>query len=83
LDSFSGLVTFYLIPGKNQSHVTNLQPIVNGLVNFNTNIKLNVDDSALDTKRVFLPLIKCTLTLNFVSTSMTKRVIGIVVITIP
>jgi hypothetical protein len=56
LGYFSGLVTLDLIAGKNQSHLTNLQPIANGVVNFNTNIKLNVDDSALDTKRVFFIL---------------------------
>lgn len=38
--------------GKSQSHVTDFQPIVNGVITFNTNIKLNIDDSALDTQRV-------------------------------
>ncbi len=72
-----------LFLGKNQSHVTNLQPIVKGVINFKTMIKLNIDSSALDTKRVKFILFKCTLTLNFVSSSNTKRVIGIVVINIP
>ncbi len=75
------LFTLYL--GKNQSHVTNLQPIVKGVINFNTLIKLNIDSSALDTKRVNIYLPQCTLTLNFVSSSNAKKVIGIVVINIP
>lgn len=35
-----------------------MRPIINGSVNFNTNIKLNVDESALDTKRVNVLIIK-------------------------